>query len=72
MTKIYVCETGSIFEGGSAFAATTNFTKAWKLIRDMRIDAEKDVRFRYSKSELRGKWFWVHGHSYFLIREFDD
>ena len=73
MGKIYVCESGCKYEGGSAFGASTSLARAWLKIRERRIEAEgHHYGFGREVVRLVGKWHWVTNFDYFLIREYDD
>lgn len=73
MPKIYVLESGCKYEGGSAFAASTNFLRAWKLLRERRIEGERlDGHGRKQVVRLVGKWHWASDYDYFCISEYDD
>ena len=72
MSKIYVCESGCRHEGGAAFAASTSFVRAWKLMREARIEGETS---RYNKGQivkLVGKNHWMSEFDYFRIRELEN
>ena len=73
MSKIYVCESGCKYEGGSIFAASTSFSRAWLAMRNHRIEAEK-MQHGLERQIVRldGKWYWTTNFDYFLIREYDD
>jgi len=72
MTKIYVCESGCRYEGGSAFAASTNLVRAWKLMRERRIECETSAHERRQVVKLVGKNYWLSDYDYFCIREYDN
>jgi len=63
--KIYVCEVGCKYEGGSAFFASTNYLKAWKKIREKRLKENQMLR-------LIDKDKWEGEFEYFVIRVFED
>ena len=72
--KIYVCESGCKYEGGSAFYATTSYLDAWKAVRAKRIEGESKRdgvcdSERYFK--IIDKNYWANWADYYLIREFD-
>ena len=69
MSKIYVCERGCRYEGGAAFAASTNLVRAWKLVREARIEAETS---NHDKIRLVGKNYWLSDYDYFCIREYEN
>ena len=74
--KIYVCESGCPYDGGSAFAATTSLLKAWRIIRDRRIAAEQEERDMPWREpdfiKYDGNYFWSGRYEYFRIRVFED
>lgn len=74
MGKIYVCEHGCKYEGGSAFAASTSLVRAWKLIRDERMKGEAPAYDgqKRQKVEFHGPWHWSNGYDYWCIRVYDD
>ncbi len=72
MSKIYVCETGCRYEGGAAFAASTSFVRAWKLLRAARIEGETSAHDKRQVLKLVGKNYWVSDFDYFRIRELEN
>ena len=72
MSKIYVCETGCRHEGGAAFAASTSFVRAWKLLRTARIEGETSNHNKRQVLKLVGKNYWVSDFDYFRIRELEN
>ena len=72
MSNIYVCETGCRYEGGSAFAASTSFVRAWKLMRGKRIEGEIDAFGKKQVVKLSGKNYWLSDYDYFCIREYEN
>lgn len=73
MGKIYVLESGCKYEGGSAFAASTSLTRAWKLLRERRIEGERiDGHGRKQVVRLVGKLAWASDYDYFCIRVYED
>ena len=71
---IYVLEHGCRFEGGSAFAASTSLVRAWKLMRERRIEAEAEKIAGMPRKIFRlvGPMHWVGAYDYFIIRVYDN
>lgn len=74
MTTIYVCESGCIHEGGVSFYASTDLKKARsELKKAMELEVAWAKRLGFKDIQrLVGKWHWVLGTEYFLIREFKE
>lgn len=71
---IYVLEHGCKFEGGAAFAASTSLVRAWKLMRERRIEAEAEKIASMPRQVFRlvGPMHWAGEFDYFIIRAYDD
>lgn len=71
---IYVCESGSVHEGGSAFAASTSLKAAWLTMRDARIAYAARMKQILPRDVTRlvDEMYWEHGCDYFIIRKFND
>ena len=70
MAKIYVCQSGCKYEGGSAFYASTSFIKAWKRLREARIQV---ARCPLSGTmRLLNNTHWENDMEYFSITAFSD
>ena len=75
MQKIYVCERGYKYEGGSAFLATTSYQKAWRAVRDERLKDELDKNSDMNKRRYFNathKNHWENYFDYYAIRIFEE
>ena len=82
--KIYVCESGCVYEGGSAFYATTNYVDAWKTVRSKRVQyftrwsnnhqgkkyVKKDRDTAFENLKAIGNNCWQSNYNYVRIRIF--
>jgi len=69
--RVYVVETGCIYEGGCAVYATVDKVAAIKEARRL-ITVERNPAFPDDHIyRLKRKWWWVGGSSYVGIRIFN-
>lgn len=85
--KIYVCESGCVYEGGSVFYATINYKDAWLKVRERRINAfnwwqnnieshkyrtKKDSAYKnYKRTKDKNYWIDNYNNEYLTIKIYE-